>query len=197
MRFSGLIIYAIAAMGLAACATAPASAPPTTSSGGFARTLHLCDGDHIDNAPAVDRKKHILGYNPLTRVSGVTLARAPVRRACFSSGFGRRHGRSGIHQGIDLSTGHGHAIYAAGDGVVEEMRTQGGYGKMILIRHNGRVKTRYGHLSSYASKLHTGHKVRRGEIIGRTGKTGNATAVILHYEIIVGGQARNPLTVGN
>ncbi len=73
---------------------------------------------------------------------------------------------------------------------------QGGYGKMILIRHNDRVKTRYGHLSSYAAKLHTGHKVRQGDLIGRTGKTGNATGVILHYEIIVDGQPRDPLTVG-
>ena len=190
MRFVRLKFCALAAAGLAACATA-------TSFGAFAKTLHLCDGDHIDNAPATDRKKHILGYEPLTRVSGVTLARGPVRRACFSSGFGPRHDRPGRHSGIDLSTGHAHAVYAGGDGVVEEMRSAGGYGKMVLIRHNNRVQTRYGHLSSYASDLHVGHKVRQGDVIARTGKTGNATAVILHYEIIVGGAPRNPMTVGD
>ena len=124
------------------------------------------------------------------------LVRAPVRRACFSSGFGFRHDRAGRHNGIDLSTGHPHAVYAAGDGVVEEMRSASGYGNMILIRHNSRVQTRYGHLSSIDSDMHIGHEVGQGDIIGRTGRTGNATAVILHYEIIVDGEPRDPMSVG-
>ncbi len=204
MHFVRLTIFSIAAAGLAGCATAPTSPPPSTTSpgtapatsySGFAKNLLLCDGDHIDNAPATDQKKRIIGYEPLASVSGVLLARAPVR-GCLSSGFGVRHDRIGRHSGIDLSTRHPHPIYAAGAGVVEEMRTSGGYGKMILIRHNADVKTRYAHLSSYASGMHVGHKVQQGDIIGRTGHTGNATGVILHYEIIIGGAPRNPLTVG-
>jgi murein DD-endopeptidase MepM/ murein hydrolase activator NlpD len=184
---------------LAACATAsPSPEPPifASSSGAFAAVLHLCNGDHIDNAPLVDRKKHVIGYEPFIRVAGATLARAPVRRGCFSSGFGRRHDRPGRHNGIDLSTGHPHAVYAAGDGVAEEMRVAGGYGNMILIRHNSRVQTRYGHLSSYSSDLHIGHKVRMGEVIGSSGSTGNANAVILHYEIIINGVPRDPMAAG-
>ena len=184
---------------LAACATAPPSSGPhlsAPSSGVFATVLHLCNGDHIDNAPPVDRKKHVIGYEPFIRVAGAMLARAPVRRACLSSGFGRRHDRPGRHNGVDLSTGHPHAVYAAGDGVIEEMRVAGGYGNMILIRHNSRVQTRYGHLSSYSSDLHVGHKVRMGEVIGSTGSTGNANAVILHYEIIIDGVPRDPMAAG-
>ncbi|MBL4619815.1 MAG: M23 family metallopeptidase [Marinicaulis sp.] len=188
-----LVIFAIGTAGLTACATAPSSTPPSRV---FSATLHLCSGGHIDNAPAANKKKHILGFSSLTRVSGVTLARAPVQGACLSSGFGPRHNRPGTHAGVDYSTKRPRAVYAAGDGVIEEMRTVNGYGKMFLIRHNNRVQTRYGHLSSYTSKLHVGHKVRQGDIIGRTGKTGNATGVILHYEILVRGRARNPLTVG-
>ena len=45
--------------------------------------------------------------------------------------------------------------------------------------------------------MHVGHEVRRGDVIGRTGKTGNAEAVILHYEIIVDGEPRDPMTVGD
>lgn len=179
LRFLQLTFCALAGAGLAGCATAPTPAgqrPTAPQAGVFASTLHLCDGDHIDNAPPMDDKKHILGYRPFTNIFGVTLALAPVRRGCFSSGFGYRHDRMGRHDGIDLSTGHSHAVYAAGDGVVEEMRTAGGYGKMILIRHSGRVETRYGHLSSYASNLHVGHDVRRGDVIGSTGRTGNAEA---------------------
>lgn len=52
-------------------------------------------------------------------------------------------------------------------------------------------------MSSYASEMHVGHEVRRGDVIGRTGKTGNAEAVILHYEIIVDGEPRDPTTVGD
>jgi len=194
MRSSYLMVFAFASAGLAACATTPPPAP--TSDATFATTLRLCDGDHIDNAPATDSSKRILGYRPLTNVKGVTLARAPVQRACFSSGFGRRHDRAGNHNGIDLSTKHGHAVYASADGVIEEMRVAGDYGKMILIRHNSRVQSRYGHLSSYGSEMHVGHDVRQGDLIAKTGKTGNANAVILHYEIIVDGAPRDPMTVG-
>lgn len=188
-----LTLCAIVGSGLAACTTMPP--PPETPSVNIPNISHLCSGDHIDNAPPTDHKRHILGYEPLARVAGVTVWRAPVRRACFSSGFGRRHDRSGRHNGIDLSTGHAHAVYAGGDGVVEEMHIANGYGRMLLIRHNSRVQTRYGHLSAYASELHVGHEVRLGEVIGRTGQTGNATAVILHYEIIVDGVPRDPMTV--
>lgn len=194
-----LTIIALSTIGVAACATAPSpvvTPSPTAPSRAFAKTLHLCDGDHIDNAPATDRKKHVLGFKPMTRVSGVTLARAPVR-GCLSSGFGRRHDRAGTHAGIDLSTRHPRPIYAGGSGEVEKIGTINGYGKTVVISHNARVKTRYGHLSSYNSKMYVGHKVRQGDVIGRTGKTGNATAVILHYEIIVDGAPRDPLSVGN
>lgn len=200
-RFCLFRLTVLAALALSACATPPGGSPPTSetpmSAGRFASTLHLCKGDHIDNAPPTDSGRHIINYRPFANVAGVTLARAPVRRGCFSSGFGFRHDRAGRHNGIDLSTGHSHAVYAAGDGVVDEMRAVGGYGNMILIRHNSRVQTRYGHLSSYASEMHVGHEVRRGDVIGRTGKTGNAEAVILHYEIIVDGEPRDPMTVGD
>lgn len=71
-----------------------------------------------------------------------------------------------------------------------------GYGRTITIRHNDRVKTRYAHLSAYEQGLRPGDRIATGTLIGYTGDSGNATAIHLHYEIIVGGQARNPLTVG-
>ena len=198
LRHFGSLIFA--ALSVSACATPPTAGAPKSdtqmAAGKFASTLHLCKGDHIDNAPPTDSGRHIINYRPFANVAGVSLARAPVRRACFSSGFGFRHDRPRRHNGIDLSTGHPHAVYAAADGVVEEMQSAGRYGNMILIRHNNRVQTRYAHLSSFGSDMHIGHEVRRGDAIGRTGKTGNATAVILHYEIIVNGEPRDPMRVG-
>ncbi|WP_428410606.1 M23 family metallopeptidase [Hyphococcus sp.] len=183
---------------MSACATPPTAGAPEPDTpmamGKFASTLHLCKGGHIDNAPPTDSRRHIINYRPFANVAGVSLARAPVRRACFSSGFGFRHDRTGRHNGIDLSTGHPHAVYAAEDGVVEEMRSAGGYGNMILIRHNNRLKTRYAHLSTFASSMHVGHDVRQGDVIGKTGNTGNAEAVILHYEIIVDGEPHDPMS---
>ena len=180
---------------IAACASAPreprAPAGPVVS-----HALRLCPGLVISNAPATDSARRISGYEPLTRVNGQTLYRAPVN-ACVSSGFGPRNGgASSFHHGLDLYTGEPATIFAASDGVVEEAGIMNGYGKMVLIRHPGGVKTRYAHLSDYAPHIRPGARVAMGEPIGRTGNTGNARAVHLHYEIIVGGQRRDPLTIG-
>lgn len=139
----------------------------------------------------------MVGFAPLTRVSGAILARAPVG-GCVSSGFGQRRGGAGrIHKGVDLYTRTPAPVYAGGDGVVSEIGVQNGYGKVVVIRHNNRVSTRYAHLSAFAPGLRRGARVRMGERIGTTGRTGNATAVHLHYEIRVGGAPKNPLTVGD
>ena len=145
----------------------------------------------------MDSQRRIIDYNPKTRLKGTTLYRAPVK-ACVSSGFGPRKGGAGsFHSGVDLYTGKPAPIYAGGDGVVEAITTMRGYGKTILIRHRKDLKTRYAHLSSYARGLKPGDRVAAGAYIGETGRTGNATAVHLHYEIITNGRPRNPLTVGN
>ncbi len=179
---------------VAACASAPA---PDAA---FGEGLRVCPG-HVSNAPRTDAARRVAGYAPVTRVSGIVLARAPTD-GCVSSGFGPRRPRKAgggagpFHYGLDIYTGAPRPVYAAGDGVVEAARSLRGYGRMVLIRHNDRVKTRYAHLSAYERGLAPGDRVRRGQPIGRTGDSGNATAVHLHYEIIVGGRARDPLAAG-
>lgn len=127
---------------------------------------------------------------------GKKLLRAPVA-ACVSSGFGPRRGGAGsFHHGVDLFTRGPSPVYAGGDGVIESVQTLRGYGKTVLITHGRGIKTRYAHLSEYARGLKSGARVSRGEMIGRTGRTGNATAIHLHYEILVDGRRQNPLTVG-
>lgn len=178
---------------LVACATAPTPGQRNT---GISSSLALCPGAGISNAPQTDRNRRIIGYSPQTRIGGTTLYRAPVN-ACVSSGFGpRRGGASSFHSGVDLFTRNPAPVYAGGDGVVETMKSMRGYGKTIVIGHGSDLKTRYAHLSRYASGIRPGDRVTRGDYIGHTGETGNATAVHLHYEIIAGGRARNPLTVG-
>lgn len=184
-------ISLIAGLALGACASNSfhgGSLTPTSD-------LAIC-ATTVSNAPSLDRNGTVSAYDPYARIGSVILARAPVH-GCLSSGFGPRRGGAGsFHKGIDLYTNGPMEIGAGGDGIVEFIGDKRGYGRTIIIRHNDRLTTRYGHLSKYARGLKPGMRVRRGDIIAMTGKSGNATAVHLHYEILIGDNAQNPLTVG-
>lgn len=157
--------------------------------------LHLCP-TNVTNAPPADHRGAVRGYTQTVAVKGVAIARAPVA-GCVSSGFGPRvnGGVGKFHNGIDIYTRTPAPIYAAAGGVVETAAPMNGYGQMILVNHGRGVKTRYAHLSSYAPGIRVGARVDAGEALGLTGSTGNATAIHLHYEIIVDGVAMNPLLV--
>ena len=150
----------------------------------------------VSNAPSTTRKGAVVNYKPVAYVRGVSIDRAPVD-ACLSSGFGpRRGGASSFHHGVDYYTGSPEPIFAGGSGIVEFIGTMRGYGRTIVIRHSKSVETRYAHLSSYARGMKQGKRIRKGDMIGHTGDSGNATAVHLHYEVLVDGRRQNPLTVG-
>ncbi len=112
----------------------------------------------------------------------------------FSSGFGYRSdpftGLQEFHPGLDISNRRGTPIYAPADGKVVSVRINGGLGKMISIEHGNGIKTRYGHLSEF--KVKVGQRVKRGEIIGLMGDTGNVTGPHLHYEVIQNNKHVNP-----
>lgn len=188
MRLRIVSVSVFAALG--ACVTAPT---PPSASRVFADHLRLCPRGSISNAPEADGAGRVKDFSPFTTINGVTLARAPVG-GCLSSGFGAR-GKS-PHEGVDFSTLSPRPVFAAGDGVVVSAAFDGGYGKSVLVRHGRGVVTRYAHLSEFAPGLQRGERIRAGARIGLTGKTGAATGVHLHYEILVDGAPRNPLTVG-
>ncbi len=187
-KLAKAISFALLAL-LVGCATPP-------SSGGFAdapASLEVCSGTRVSNAPSKDRRGKIREFTPYKTVRGVALMRAPVI-GCLSSGFGPRRGGAGsIHKGIDIYTGRPRAVHAAAGGRVAQIGSLRGFGRTILIRHANGVETRYAHLSSYAAGLKKGARVRAGAVIAKTGRTGNATAVHLHYEILNRGRAINPL----
>ncbi|HTY99121.1 MAG TPA: peptidoglycan DD-metalloendopeptidase family protein [Rhodocyclaceae bacterium] len=99
------------------------------------------------------------------------------------------------HRGIDYGAPTGTRVKATGDGIVEFAGRQGGYGNMIILRHQGRYTTVYGHLSGFAAGLRKGTRVSQGEVIGFVGATGLATGPHLHYEFRVDGVFQNPLTI--
>jgi murein DD-endopeptidase MepM/ murein hydrolase activator NlpD len=160
-------------------------------------SLSLCPGVSISNAPAASGSREILSYTPFTRIRGVSLARAPVD-ACVSSAYGPRSGGAGsFHDGVDLYTGAPRTVYAGGAGRIKAISDQRGYGLTIEINHSNGVLTRYAHLSSVASGLREGAYVSAGQPIAQTGRSGNATAVHLHYEMLVDGRPQDPLHAGD
>jgi len=102
------------------------------------------------------------------------------------------------HNGIDLGCDRGTPVYATGDATVMKAADKGfngGYGHMVLLDHGFGYKTRYAHLSEVL--VQPGERVRRGQIIARTGNTGRSTGPHLHYEVIHKGVPVNPINYFN
>ena len=126
-----------------------------------------------------------------------SILKTPLDGARLSSNFGmRKHPISGynkMHKGVDFAAPLGTPIYAGGNGVVEYVGKNGGYGNYIRIRHNNEYKTAYAHLSSFKKGISKGVRVNQGDVIGFVGSTGNSTGPHLHYEIIFQNKQINPL----
>ena len=98
-----------------------------------------------------------------------------------------------MHKGVDFTAAIGTPIYAAGSGKIEFIGWKSGYGRFLLIKHNGNLSTAYAHASKFASNLKRGSRVKQGDIIAFVGKIGRVTGPHLHYEVRVNGQQVNPM----
>jgi len=125
--------------------------------------------------------------------------RSPLEFSRVTSGFGmRRHPIARAwrrHEGIDYGAPTGTRVRAVGDGVVEFAGLKGGYGKVVILRHQGQYSTLYAHLSRFAGGLRRGARVEQNDTIGFVGQTGWATGPHLHYEFHIAGKARNPFSI--
>ena len=100
-------------------------------------------------------------------------------------------GASSFHKGIDISGNYGDNVYAYKYGkVISSGYNSGGYGNMILIKHEDGSSTRYAHLSSVLVSV--GDIVHGGQTIGRVGSTGISTGNHLHFEVLINGSNVNP-----
>ena len=97
------------------------------------------------------------------------------------------------HSGVDLKTKANDEIVAAFDGVVVASGPYFGYGNCIRIKHAYGLETLYSHQSKNFVKK--GDKVKAGQVIGLTGRTGRATTEHLHFEISFGGRRLDPAIV--
>ena len=121
----------------------------------------------------------------------------PVKdRFRWTSGFGYRRDPKGygtrMHEGTDMAGAYGTAIFATADGVVTHAGWDGGYGRLVKIRHDFGIETRYAHLSEI--RVEVGQRVSRGDRIGDMGNSGRSTGTHLHYEVRQNGTAVNPMT---
>lgn len=98
------------------------------------------------------------------------------------------------HHGVDYDAPLGTPVRATASGRIIAAGWNGGYGKMVTIRHAGPYSTVYAHLARYRPGLRAGQVVQQGDIIGYVGRTGLASAPHLHYELQVNGAHLDPLT---
>jgi len=147
-----------------------------------------------------DPAGHLAYYTPDGKNMHKSFLRSPLEFSRISSGFsaGRLHPilqTMRAHKGVDYTAPIGTRVKASGDGIVEFVGSKGGYGNVIVLKHNNKISTVYGHLSSFVPGLHHGRKVSQGEVIGYVGMTGLATGPHLHYEFLLNGENRDPVTV--
>jgi murein DD-endopeptidase MepM/ murein hydrolase activator NlpD len=115
--------------------------------------------------------------------SGFTMARLnPVSRSWSA------------HKGVDMAAPTGTNIRVSGDGVVDFVGKQSGYGNVVIVKHGKHYETLYAHLHDFADGLKVGQKVRQGDIIGSVGSTGWATGPHLHYEFKIDGESVDPMS---
>jgi len=115
-------------------------------------------------------------------------------RGRITSPYGMRviNGRKEFHAGIDIGGPTGTNIVAAESGRVSYAGYMRGYGNVIILSHDGGYSTVYGHNS--VNLVKKGQYVKKGSIIGKVGRTGNATGSHLHFEIRLSGKPVNPLS---
>jgi murein DD-endopeptidase MepM/ murein hydrolase activator NlpD len=126
--------------------------------------------------------------------------RAPVDFSRISSQFAKRRkhpvlGFTRAHKGTDFAASTGTPVRSAGNGRVIFSGRKGGFGNVVMVRHNGKYTTAYAHLYRISKKIKKNSRVKQGQVIGQVGMTGTATGPHLHYEIRVNGRQVDPLNI--
>ena len=126
--------------------------------------------------------------------------RSPLEFSRISSGFtrGRFHPilkKWRAHTGVDYAAPTGTRVKTTGSGIIEFAGRRGGYGNLVIVRHQSKFTTWYGHLSRFAPGIQHGKRVSQGDVIGFVGSTGLATGPHLHYEFRINNVYQDPLRV--
>ncbi len=169
------------------------------------RQTLLCEhrGSHVNvsvtgkknDAPAIGEDKGIDVFEnsetfklDLMRLESQTWSYPLPESKVISPYGGRRN-----HAGVDLKTTPNDNVLAAFDGVVTRSSPYSGYGNCIVIKHSYGLETLYSHQSKNLVKV--GDKVKAGQVIGLTGRTGRATTEHLHFEVHFKGRRFDPALI--
>jgi murein DD-endopeptidase MepM/ murein hydrolase activator NlpD len=146
----------------------------------------------------------LIAQDPVLSGGGKLLV--PLPHATITQGFGPTSyafeaayaGFPHFHTGLDLADPLGTPVFAAADGVVALAQSMTdssgalvGYGNYVLIDHGDGLQTLYGHLLAFAVK--PGDMVKRGQLIGMVGSTGNSTGPHTHFEVRVDNSPVDPM----
>jgi murein DD-endopeptidase MepM/ murein hydrolase activator NlpD len=152
----------------------------------------------------VQQTANLVAVDPILLSTGRLLW--PIPHASITQGFGPTPytfeaayaGFPHFHTGIDLSVPLGTPVFAAADGVVllaQPMTDASGglvgYGNYIVIQHETGLKTLYGHLLVFGVKA--GDVVKRGQLVGLVGSTGNSTGPHTHFEVRIENSPVDPM----
>jgi len=129
-----------------------------------------------------------------------TLLKSPLNFRRISSHFSHSRFHPILHKyrphlGVDYAADAGTPVVTIGDGKVVFAGTKGGYGKIVIVRHNARLTTQYAHLSRFGKGVRTGAHVDQGQVVGYVGSTGLSTGPHLDFRCKVNDSFVNPLTL--
>ena len=138
-------------------------------------------------------------YTPEGKSIRRAFLRSPLEFSRITSGFttARLHPVLNVlraHKGVDYAAPVGTRVRATADGVVHFVGVKGGYGKVVVLEHKNGYSTLYAHLSGFGDRLRAGQRIEQGAVIGYVGMTGLASGPHLHYEFLVNGVHRDPLS---
>ncbi|MCR5046517.1 MAG: M23 family metallopeptidase [Treponema sp.] len=131
-----------------------------------------------------------------------TSMQLPVKNYRISSRYGQREnpfdkGRPQFHKGVDMAVPEDSSVFACKGGTITGIGENRAYGKWIQIDHGGGMSSFYAHLSLIQDDAKKGKIVRAGELIAKSGSTGQVTGPHLHFEIRLNGNAVDPEAYGN
>ncbi|MBO7123679.1 MAG: M23 family metallopeptidase [Treponema sp.] len=131
-----------------------------------------------------------------------TSMQLPVKNYRITSRYGQRDNpfggnKSQFHRGVDMAVPNGSNVFACKSGTVSGWGENAVYGKWIQIDHGRGMSSFYAHLSSIQESAQKGTIVRAGELIAKSGSTGQVTGPHLHFEIWLNGKTVDPSAYGN
>jgi murein DD-endopeptidase MepM/ murein hydrolase activator NlpD len=150
--------------------------------------------NNITDASKISAGKRLIIPNvPLSRRNSNIYNFIWPLRGRITSPYGVRvsSGSKEFHSGIDISSPFGSNIVAAENGRVSYAGYMRGYGNLIILSHDEGYSTVYAHNS--VNLVKKGQYIKKGSVIAKVGRTGNATGPHLHFEVRLSGKPLNPL----